>query len=133
MTSTPVMSPPEHSPHEKSPVPNVVVDFFAVLRRIFKTAENQRAVEHGPDGVQHSGNWNIRVKVEPDTVDGGFVAEAVDLPGCMSQGETEEEALANLIDAVNGVVAVRMQERFEGIDFVRSAKEAGGREVTVSF
>jgi predicted RNase H-like HicB family nuclease len=31
---------------------------------------------------------------------GGFVATAPDLPGCMSDGETPEEALANVRDAV---------------------------------
>lgn len=31
---------------------------------------------------------------------GGFVAYALDLPGCMSDGETQDEALANLQDAI---------------------------------
>lgn len=31
---------------------------------------------------------------------GGFVATVPDLPGCMSDGETPEEALANVRDAV---------------------------------
>jgi len=32
---------------------------------------------------------------------GGFVATVPDLPGCMSDGETPEEALANVRDAIN--------------------------------
>jgi len=32
---------------------------------------------------------------------GGFVATVPDLPGCMSDGETPEEALANVRDAVD--------------------------------
>jgi predicted RNase H-like HicB family nuclease len=32
---------------------------------------------------------------------GGFVATVPDLPGCMSDGETPEEALANIRDAVD--------------------------------
>ncbi len=37
--------------------------------------------------------------LEPD--DGsGFLAAVPDLPGCMSEGETPEEALANIQDAV---------------------------------
>lgn len=31
--------------------------------------------------------------------EGGFVAEIEDLPGCITQGETADEALANLDDA----------------------------------
>lgn len=31
---------------------------------------------------------------------GGFLAEAPDLPGCMSDGESPEEALANVGDAI---------------------------------
>jgi predicted RNase H-like HicB family nuclease len=31
---------------------------------------------------------------------GGFVALAPDLPGCMSDGETAEEALASIQDAI---------------------------------
>lgn len=31
---------------------------------------------------------------------GGFVATVPDLPGCMSDGETPEEALANVQDAI---------------------------------
>jgi len=31
---------------------------------------------------------------------GGFVATVPDLPGCMSDGETPEEALANVRDAM---------------------------------
>jgi predicted RNase H-like HicB family nuclease len=51
------------------------------------------------------------VLLERDEVDGGWIAECVDLPGCMSQGETEEEALENLSDAIGGVLAVRVQDR----------------------
>ena len=32
---------------------------------------------------------------------GGFAAYALDLPGCMSDGETPQEALANLQDAIS--------------------------------
>ena len=32
---------------------------------------------------------------------GGFLASVPDLPGCMSDGETPEEALANVRDAVD--------------------------------
>ncbi len=34
--------------------------------------------------------------------DGGFTAEVVEFPGCVTQGETLEEAYANLDDAARG-------------------------------
>jgi predicted RNase H-like HicB family nuclease len=42
-----------------------------------------------------------QVIIYPDLEDGGFVAEVPSLPGCVSQGETREEALANVRDAIN--------------------------------
>jgi predicted RNase H-like HicB family nuclease len=41
------------------------------------------------------------------TVDEGgwYVAECLDLPGCISQGKTESEALENIQDAIKGYVA----------------------------
>lgn len=42
------------------------------------------------------------VIVQPLPVEdgGGFVATVPDLPGCMSDGETPEEAIANVQDAI---------------------------------
>ncbi len=42
------------------------------------------------------------VTIEPlaDADGGGFVAFVPDLPGCMSDGSTPEEALANVQDAI---------------------------------
>jgi antitoxin HicB len=43
---------------------------------------------------------------------GGFLATVPDLPGCMSDGETPEEALANARDAVEAwIEAVRVLGR----------------------
>ena len=43
-----------------------------------------------------------RVILEPDFEDGGYVVSCPALPGCHSQGETREEALANIRDAIEG-------------------------------
>lgn len=40
-----------------------------------------------------------RVEIVPDTDEGGFVASYPELPGCISVGETVEEAVANVNDA----------------------------------
>ncbi|MBM3310511.1 MAG: type II toxin-antitoxin system HicB family antitoxin [Candidatus Aminicenantes bacterium] len=36
----------------------------------------------------------------------GYVAEAIGLPGCVSQGKTMEEAVKNIKDAITGYVFV---------------------------
>jgi predicted RNase H-like HicB family nuclease len=41
-----------------------------------------------------------QVLIYPDHEDGGWVAEVPSLPGCISQGETQVEALANIRDAI---------------------------------
>jgi predicted RNase H-like HicB family nuclease len=46
----------------------------------------------------------FRVLIEPDE-DGVFVAECPTLPGCISQGKTRAEALANIKDAIDGYLA----------------------------
>jgi len=40
-----------------------------------------------------------RVRIEPDE-DGVFVAECSALPGCISQGSTRSEAIANIQEAI---------------------------------
>jgi antitoxin HicB len=42
-----------------------------------------------------------RVFIEQDE-DGVFVAECPSLPGCVSQGTTRDEAIANIKDAIAG-------------------------------
>jgi predicted RNase H-like HicB family nuclease len=41
--------------------------------------------------------------------DGYIVAECPALPGCVSQGHTREEALANIREAIQGVIKVRLK------------------------
>ncbi len=46
----------------------------------------------------------FRVVVEQDE-DGAYVAVCTSLPGCISQGRTREDALANVKDAIKGYLA----------------------------
>ena len=52
--------------------------------------------------------------------DGYWVAECPSLPGCISQGKTKEEAIANIKEAIRGYIAALKEdnlpvpeERFE--------------------
>jgi len=49
----------------------------------------------------------VVVHQEPE---GGYWGEVPALPGCYSQGESLEELLANLREAVQGVLAVMTEE-----------------------
>jgi predicted RNase H-like HicB family nuclease len=42
--------------------------------------------------------------------EGGFVAQCIELPAAITQGETEEEALENIHDAILLVLEVRQEE-----------------------
>lgn len=42
------------------------------------------------------------VILTPDLEDGGYTAECPAIPGCISEGETVEEALANIKEALEG-------------------------------
>lgn len=46
------------------------------------------------------------VVIEPDLEDGGYIAECTNIKGCLSQGETREEALKNIKDAIKECLAV---------------------------
>lgn len=40
----------------------------------------------------------------PDFEDGGYTVEVPSLPGCISEGDTVEEALDNIRDAIRGYI-----------------------------
>jgi predicted RNase H-like HicB family nuclease len=47
----------------------------------------------------------VIIEPVPDEDGGGFAALVPDLPGCMSDGESPEEALANVRDAIEAWVS----------------------------
>ncbi|MDI7266753.1 MAG: type II toxin-antitoxin system HicB family antitoxin [Myxococcota bacterium] len=53
----------------------------------------------------------MKVKVVVhEAEEGGFWAEVPAIPGCATQGETFEELLRNLYEAVEGCMSVDLQE-----------------------
>jgi predicted RNase H-like HicB family nuclease len=87
-------------------VPDQVARLFARFRRAFRAFEDDR-YECG-DGIM--AKWGFTVYTRQDPVDGGFVAWVRELPGCISDGDTEAEALDNLSEALLGVLAVRLED-----------------------
>jgi predicted RNase H-like HicB family nuclease len=45
-----------------------------------------------------------QVVLIPDLEDGGYTVEVPSLPGCISEGDTVEEALENIKDAIQGYI-----------------------------
>lgn len=50
------------------------------------------------------------VVIEPDEEDGGYIVHCPTLKGCWSQGETVDEALVNITDAIVGCLTVRVEQ-----------------------
>jgi len=59
------------------------------------------------------GVFNFKVLLEPDE-DGGYVVVCPSLQGCYSQGETVEEALANIREAIE-LCLEELRERGESV------------------
>ena len=53
------------------------------------------------------------IELTPDTDEGGFVASYPDLPGCLSIGDTAEEAVANAIDAKRAWLEAALEDGIE--------------------
>lgn len=47
-------------------------------------------------------DMKFTVLLTPDAEDGGYVAECPIIPGCISEGDTLDETLANIKDAIEG-------------------------------
>ena len=65
----------------------------------------------------------LKVVIEPDREDGGYVASCPALPGCHSQGETVAEARRNIREAIRLCLDV-LNERAK-------ATSRGGRLVDI--
>ena len=48
----------------------------------------------------------FKIILSPDTEDGGYNVSCPALPGCHSQGDTIEEATANIQEAIEGCLEV---------------------------
>jgi predicted RNase H-like HicB family nuclease len=51
--------------------------------------------------------WIVTLEIDED---GWYIVECPSIPGCVSQGRTEEEALENIKDAITECLKVRADE-----------------------
>lgn len=52
----------------------------------------------------------LHIVLRPDEIDGGFIAECPEIPGCLSEGATEEEAMTNIREAISLCLEVRREK-----------------------
>ena len=53
---------------------------------------------------------SYRMEIVEDKDEGGFVVSYLDLPGCITCGETVESAVANALDAKKAWIEAMMEE-----------------------
>jgi antitoxin HicB len=74
------------------------------------------------------------VILTPDSEDGGYAAECPAIPGCISEGDTVEEALVNIKGAIEGcleTLAATQQELPEEQPVIVTTVEADFPAVSV--
>jgi len=86
-------------------MPAPVAAFRARVRGILRRFESERRDTHD----EFMSRWTLTIRTQPDELDGGFTAWVVELPGCVSDGETEKDALSNLAEAIQGVLAAELE------------------------
>jgi predicted RNase H-like HicB family nuclease len=59
-------------------------------------------------------------ELDVNSGESGYVAECLEIPGCISEGETKEEAEANIKDAVRGCLSVIFEDCIREISLRRS-------------
>jgi predicted RNase H-like HicB family nuclease len=60
--------------------------------------------------MKRPGTMKLHVALRPDEIDGGFIAECPEIPGCLSEGRTEAEAIRNLREAIALCLEVRREK-----------------------
>jgi predicted RNase H-like HicB family nuclease len=85
------------------------------------------------DGKNNALHAEIEFKIEvmEDELDGGYVVQCLNLPGCMSQGETVEEAFDNIGEAIGGVLAARFERNLREQEAQFKVGAPHPRELTV--
>ena len=85
-------------------------------------AHNPAAVDTGNAHPNGEGMMKLKVVVH-EAEEGGYWAEVPAIPGCATQGDTFEELLSNLYEAVEGCLLV---------DVAEIAEPATGRIVEIA-
>src|SRR5262245_31348675 len=76
-----------------------------------ETARSAEPTAAGGSGILKPGRTSMKLSVTLERDETGMiVAECPAIPGCVSQGKTEEEALANIREAIVECLEVRAEQ-----------------------
>ncbi len=75
--------------------------------------------------------FTVQIILEKDE-DSGFVARCPAFPGCVSQGETEDEAATNLLDALDLWLKTQQSRTLQEWQSNNEVNIAGQRELKFS-
>ena len=96
----------------------VILDTLAKGQMVFAVAIGEiiQGLKGEVEKISQDRRYKVSIKgksydviLHPDLEDGGFWVECPSLPGCASQGETVEEALAMIKDAIEGHLEVEAE------------------------
>ena len=95
-----------------APDPEALMDALNGGQPVFTIVSLDRLIADLRESVRNlsqRSRYKVKVKrrefdvvMEPDLEDGGFIVECPSLPGCVSQGDSVEEALFMIGDAIEG-------------------------------
>jgi len=97
----------------------VILDTLAKGQMVFAVAIGEiiQGLKGEVEKISQDRRYKVSIKgksydviLHPDLEDGGFWVECPSLPGCASQGETVEEALAMIKDAIEGHLEVEAEK-----------------------
>jgi len=63
--------------------------------------------------LAETSQWSFSVVLEPDPEDGGYVVYCPTLKGCWSQGDTVDEAMHNIVDAIGGWMVTHIERSLD--------------------
>lgn len=74
-----------------------------MIKSIIERDENMKNLEHYI-------NLPYRTKIISDTLESGYIAQCPELPGCITYGDSQEEALHNLTDAKRAWLSAALED-----------------------
>jgi predicted RNase H-like HicB family nuclease len=83
---------------------------FVVLSKEGLPMSVKSRIKECVGGSNFSDEMSFTVALREDKEEGGFVAECLDMPGCVSEGETEEEAVKNIKKAIHACLDVIFED-----------------------